>query len=410
MEIDKNLLNDTTKRLIVRFPMFAEEFAKTKMDFCEENSKITTAATDGEKIYVNFKYFNSLTEDERLFLIAHEFLHIKFEHMFRLKDEKGVMRDNKIWNIATDAIINANLQRDGFKMIEGGVNISNAINFTAEELYTILQKENDNQNNSLKKITMRNKITNHNLWANAFNKTENESSTQDNSKNELDEKQSLNENRDLRKKIAVESLSKMAEKGLTETREEKFEKIGRAKPVVDWRLVLKREMENNETIWSQRKSVAENNYAYRLEDNEDEDALTEVLVDTSGSVSNELIKSFLKQLKPLLFNSKLKVGCFDTEFYGFSEIRTEKDIEKFKIRGRGGTDFNQAVQHFTPKRAVNKIVFTDGYDEMSLTDKNYANIIWIVYENKYFKPSTGKVILVKPSKIEKNSKEKDYEY
>lgn len=46
------------------------------------------------------------------------------------------------------------------------------------------------------------------------------------------------------------------------------------------------EIEKSETIWSQRRSIAENNFAYRLEENDiEEDAETQVMIDVSGSVN-----------------------------------------------------------------------------------------------------------------------------
>ena len=54
---------------------------------------------------------------------------------------------------------------------------------------------------------------------------------------------------------------------------------------------------------------------------------TEIVLDTSGSINEILLKNFLRECKNILQHTKLKVGCFDTEFYGFHEIRTEEDIE-----------------------------------------------------------------------------------
>ena len=55
------------------------------------------------------------------------------------------MRDLDVWNIATDAIINANLERDGFTIKEGYVNKPEALNYSAEEFYQILLREKQKQ-------------------------------------------------------------------------------------------------------------------------------------------------------------------------------------------------------------------------------------------------------------------------
>lgn len=106
--------------------------------------------------------------------------------------------------------------------------------------------------------------------------------------------------------------------------------IKRAKPIIDWKLLLRREIDKSETIWSHRRSVEENNYAYRLEEYDVEDeALTEVMIDVSGSVSIEMVKAFLKQLKSIIKESKLKVGCFNEQLWGMKEIKSEEEIVDF---------------------------------------------------------------------------------
>lgn len=186
--------------------------------------------------------------------------------------------------------------------------------------------------------------------------------------------------------------------------------IGKSKEEIDWKLLLRREVEKTETIWSQRRSIAENNYAYRLEENDIEDeAETEVMIDVSGSVDLELVKSFLRQLKPLLEQSKLRVGCFNERFWGLVDIKNVRDIDNFNIpRGARGDsawteDWDLAVRSFTKKREINKIVFTDGYPcpgTMPKEDLKRENIIWLVYGNKDFKPCCGKVINITEKQLE----------
>ena len=183
----------------------------------------------------------------------------------------------------------------------------------------------------------------------------------------------------------------------------KLGNIGESRNEIDWKLLLRREVEKSETIWSQRRSVAENNYAYRLEENDvDEEAETEVMIDISGSVDLELVKAFLRDLKPIIKQSKLKVGCFNEKFWGLVEVKTIKDIDNFTIpkEARYGRyawteDWDLAVRSFSRKSGINKIVFTDGEPcpgTMPKDDLKRENVIWMVYGNKDFKPCCGKVI------------------
>ena len=140
------LIHKTKIKLLAKYPRFGTEIATVNIEF-RDNLKCHTAATDGKKIYVDPNYFASLSEDDRVFVIAHEVMHIKYKHMLRLKDKFGNMRDIGVWNMSTDAIINANLKRDGFTIKEGYVNIPEALNYSAEELYQILLREKQKRQN-----------------------------------------------------------------------------------------------------------------------------------------------------------------------------------------------------------------------------------------------------------------------
>ncbi|MBQ8480916.1 MAG: hypothetical protein IJ532_00080 [Alphaproteobacteria bacterium] len=195
-------------------------------------------------------------------------------------------------------------------------------------------------------------------------------------------------------------------------------KLGESRQVADWKRILKQNIREPEDKWSYRRSDADNDYMARSEELEDETkAKTEVMIDVSGSVDEELVKEFLRQLKPLLKRSDIMVGCFDNEFYPFKEIKNKKDIDNFRIPGGGGTNLDLAVRSFSDSKDTNKIIFTDGVGSMPRPDlKNVKNLFWVVYQNEmsswyydngnhqgdWFKPICGKVIYVKRQEIEQN--------
>jgi len=75
-----------------------------------------TAWVDGTRAYYGRDFCDTLTDDELLFVVLHEATHVIFTHMWRRGE-----RDPALWNIATDAVINAGLIRDGYTMPKGGV-------------------------------------------------------------------------------------------------------------------------------------------------------------------------------------------------------------------------------------------------------------------------------------------------
>mgnify|MGYP000663529526 FL=1 len=451
MSANTDLIYNVKRKMLAKYPRFGSEIAVANIEF-KDNLKYHTAATDGKNIYVDPNYFASLSENDRLFTIAHEIMHIKFMHMFRLKDKSGVKRDPELWNIATDAIINANLERDGFTIKEGYVNMPEALDYSAEEFYQKLlqekekkeqeQEDEQNSNNENSEQTENQESDNnksqgddHSLWEEAFKEQQNsgkkgqrqdkntqkqaqkQTQEQDQEQEEeqidtdFDERGEFEDNRK-EKREKFKSRREKTEKDIRNTDKGTIElgDIGKSKEEIDWKLLIRKEIEKSETIWSQRRSIAENNYAYRLEENDiEDDAETEVMIDVSGSVDLELVKSFLRQLKPLLQQSKLRVGCFNEQFWGMVDIKNVREIDNFTIpRGARGhsawtEDWDLAVRSFTKKREINKIVFTDGYPcpgTMPKEDLKRENIIWLVYGNKDFKPCCGKVINITEKQLE----------
>ena len=124
---------------------------------------------------------------------------------------------------------------------------------------------------------------------------------------------------------------------------------------------------------------------------------TEIILDTSGSIDETLLRNFLRECKNILQTSKVKVGCFDTKFYGFTEIKNVSDIDNMPFYGGGGTDFEVAVKAFT-RRVENKIIFTDGDADMPSIP---MDAIWIVFGETEIKPLGGKVIYIDDEQLER---------
>lgn len=60
------------------------------------------------------------------------------------------------------------------------------------------------------------------------------------------------------------------------------------------------------------------------------------------------------------------------------------------------------VRAFSKKKEVNKIIFTDGYagwGRMPKEDLRNQNVIWVVFDNREFKPCCGKVIFTSRQEI-----------
>ena len=450
--------------MLVKYPFFGSVVAS--VDY-KENKDILTAGTDGETIYYNPKYLESLSVEEQTFIFAHEVCHIAFNHILRSEG-----KDPELWNVATDGVINQFLKRDGLKMAMGGVDMAEAINYDAEQLYDKLlqekqqrQQQNGQGNNqseqgnqqqsqqqnssnsgnsqeqdkqlqeqsggdSGKDSQEENKSKQdvghdtHSMWEQAVKKHKEQQEKFDKKeslldkllgkntkeKSELEKKQeeleSMGEKDAFKKNLEdkkkqleelKEAISKRASQAGTSTNRDvrTVKDIGTAKPIVDWRYVL-REAIKYDVDWSYKNATLEDGVVTA---NLEEQPMpeTEIVLDTSGSINEVLLKNFLRECKNILQHTKLKVGCFDTEFYGFHEIRTEEDIENMRFEGGGGTDFDVAVGAFS-RRVENKIIFTDG--EASMPDMP-LDAIWIVFGGERINPKGGKVIHITPEQLDR---------
>ncbi|MBR1679123.1 MAG: hypothetical protein IJ704_00570, partial [Bacilli bacterium] len=402
------------RRLLVKYPFFGSVVANS--NFIAEPA-VGTTGTDGKNIYYNPDFIGSITDDQQTFSFAHEICHIAFDHIFRSEG-----KDKDLWNIATDSVVNAFLKQDGLPIVEGGVDIPQAINYDAEEMYKKLleekkqqqQQSSSNGENSQEQDKQSQEQSGdglgedsheeekqqdvghdtHSMWDKAIEKRhqekqqqpdENQNKDQEKKKNEeikklteLGEKEAFKQNKIERKKQLEELRKALASQShghgnTTNSERRNITDILTSEPLIDWRRLLK-EAVKYDIDWSYQNAGIEDGVvtAYLEEMPRPE---TEIVLDTSGSIDETLLRNFLRECKNILQTSKVKVGCFDTQFYGFTEIKDVSDIDNLPFYGGGGTNFDVAVNAFT-RRVENKIIFTDGDANMPSTP---IDAIWIVF-------------------------------
>ena len=371
-------------KLLIKYPFFGRVISNVKY---KEEESVQTAATDGKVIYYSKNFMDTLDDSEKLFVFAHEVCHIAFNHILRSKD-----KDEQLWNIATDAVINAFLKNDGLKVVKGAVDINGAIKCDSEELYEILKNDKENLKNNYSVGGH----DNHKIWKNAIQNNMNNSNEEE---HKISEKRCFKENLNEKRKALEKLKENLSSSSISENKKNiHLSNIGTSKSPLDWRYLLKENCKCD-VDWSYQNAYIENGvlmptlerYFY---------CETEIVLDTSGSINEELLKSFLRECKNILNASKIKVGCFDTRFYGFKEINSKLDIDNMTFEGGGGTNFDVAVKAFT-NRCDNKIIFTDGYANMP---QKSVDAIWMVFGNIEVCPPGGKVIYIKEDMLTKSKR------
>ena len=443
------------RRLLVKYPFFGSVVANS--NFIAEPA-VGTAGTDGKNIYYNPNFIESITDDQQTFIFAHEICHIAFDHIFRSEG-----KDKDLWNIATDSVVNAFLKQDGLPIVEDGVDIPEAINYDAEEMYKKLlekkkqqqqqssgseqsgddrqqsqsqqQSSSSGENSQEQDKQSQEQSGNgsgedsqeeekqqdvghdtHSMWDKEIEKRhqeeqqqpdEKQNKEQEKKKNEeikklteLGEKEAFKQNKIERKKQLEELRKALASQShghgnTTNSERRNITDIGTSEPLIDWRRLLK-EAVKYDIDWSYQNAGIEDGVvtAYLEEMPRPE---TEIVLDTSGSIDETLLRNFLRECKNILQTSKVKVGCFDTQFYGFTEIKDVSDIDNLPFYGGGGTNFEVAVNAFT-RRVENKIIFTDGDANMPNTP---IDAIWIVFGGIKINPAGGKVIHIDDEQLER---------
>ena len=103
--------------------------------------RVRTACTDGNAVYFDIAFLSSLSEDERIFVLAHEVWHAVLMHLTR----RGT-RHPALFNIATDKEVNYLLKQDGLTpppdlcFPEG-----DEVGKCAEEIYEMMLKKQQQQ-------------------------------------------------------------------------------------------------------------------------------------------------------------------------------------------------------------------------------------------------------------------------
>lgn len=333
-----------------RYPQWG---GRIRMLDIRESPAVRPADNDGRSILINPRIFQYYTPETRSFYVAQQLLHLQLNHHAR-----GAGRDRVVWKRASDAVVNAMLRADGFALPEDAILPGDREDRSAEELYELFlsQQERD---------------ANPNL--------ETEPKPRD---------------------AVLDEQARQAGKE-TEAHSRSIEDPGLARVVAGLAELLEPSMQLDfdwfpgSTI---RHGVLSHEFrAYPV-------AHAEILLDTSASVDAELLRAFVRGVKGLLRqDAVVRVGCFDTRFYGFQEVYRDEDIDALELHGAGGTDFNAAIRAFTGD-AENRIIFTDGFAEMP---EQRCDAVWVVHGNTTIHPKGGRVLYVKPNE-EKEKHEIDF--
>ena len=336
----------------------------------ETTKKLPTAATDGRKIFFNEEFLYSLSSKEQNALMLHEVLHIALLHVTRRQN-----RDPHIWNIAADIVVNDLIERNtSFPLPRGAITDRRFQDKSVEYIYEALLK-------SKKKYKL---VINDILQPG--NSEDNEGDvnlSEPLSQEEVDEIESFwKDKMEILKNSSEHNLSN-GKGSLPAGIEQEISTI--LEPEVDWRHALWKYVGKTPADFDDldRRFIYKGLY---LESLLTEAVEVSVCIDTSGSVSDELLMQFTGELKGILKsypNVKCSLFFADTDLAGPYEIDRIEQMPK--AIGRGGTSFvpffDYLKKHGEESSLLgnNKlsIYFTDGYGDFPQQEPDNPTM-WLV--------------------------------
>lgn len=131
-----DVLSHARHTLLTKYPFIGS--IALRMDLVPvRDMRVRTACTDGSCVYFDIAFLSSLSNDERIFVLAHEIWHAVLLHLTR----RGT-RNPQLFNIATDKEVNYLLKQDGLTppshlcFPEG-----DEVGKCAEEIYEMMLKD-----------------------------------------------------------------------------------------------------------------------------------------------------------------------------------------------------------------------------------------------------------------------------
>tara|TARA_B100000965_G_scaffold236065_1_gene197761 strand:- start:155 stop:1324 length:1170 start_codon:yes stop_codon:yes gene_type:complete len=336
----------------------------------ETTKKLPTAATDGRKIFFNVEFLYSLSSKEQNALMLHEVLHMALLHVTRRQN-----RDPHIWNIAADIVVNDLIERNtSFPLPQGAITDTRFQDKSVEYIYEALLKSKKKYKLAINDILQP---------GNSEDSQGDVNLSEPLSQEEADEIESFwKDKMEILKNSSEHNLSN-GKGSLPAGIEQEISTI--LEPEVDWRHALWKYVGKTPADFDDldRRFIYKGLY---LESLLTEAVEVSVCIDTSGSVSDELLMQFAGELKGILRsypNVKCSLFFADTDLAGPYEIDRIEQMPK--AIGRGGTSFVPFFDYLRKNGEENSLLgnnklsiyFTDGYGDFPQQEPDNPTM-WLV--------------------------------
>lgn len=391
-----------------------------------------TAATDGRYFYYNSRFIMKLRPKEVDFLMGHEVLHVVYDHIGRRND-----RNPQLWNIANDYLVNYDLVEDRVGELITTVEIlydKKYAGWASEEVYDELMKQ--------AKKNSKQQGQGQDGDGEGDGSGQPQQGQGSGSNNTPTDEQIKDTLGDLIDKVLDEHIKDNDEgdggegadgegKGTSgpvpmtdaerralkdEVREAVLQAAEQAgagnipgnvkrmikdltEPKIDWRELIAQQIESIiKADFSWQKPSRRSAHFDAIMPGQIPGQMIDVCVavDTSGSISNSMLREFLSEVQGIMDQFEdynLHIWCFDTAIHNPQKFGHDNsdDISEYEPGGFGGTDFEvnwqwMKEEDIEPKKLI---FFTDGYPCGGWGDPDYCETVWIINGNKSQEPPFG---------------------
>ena len=377
--------------LLLRHSFFGN--LATRLQLINADEWCSTAATDGKRFYYNARFIMMLKTKEVEFLVGHEVLHVVYDHMGR----RGT-RDARLWNVADDYAVNADLKRHKVGEFITSVPCLYEPKYdgmAAEAIYDDLYEKAD----KIDIESLIDKMLDDHMDADD-SEGNGDGQDGDGASKGKRPKMSDQEREEARQEMkqAIIAAAQGAEAGSVPKGVERLIK-NVTNPVMPWRELIQTNLTScirTDYSWMRPSRRGWHMDAVMPGMTPGEEIDVTVAIDMSGSISDKQAQQFLSEISGMMdaFDGyKVHVFCFDTEIYNPQTFDSEnmESIEDYEPMGGGGTDFD-AIFDYLKSEAISPnrlIVFTDGYPCGSWGDGDYCDTTWIIHGDPDPNPPFG---------------------
>jgi predicted metal-dependent peptidase len=332
-------------------------------------NRIPTAGVrikDKIELFINPEFFQSLMPKKRVAILKHECEHIMRDHIGRAKElapeifekeknaESSILNSmkHKGLNISMDCAING-IMKD---LPEDGIfpSMFDLPNGETTEWYLHKLKDNEKMKNLMK-------FDDHDIWS-----------------------ESEGDKEIIKEKIR-QAMNKAAQKtraaGLMTAEHESLVAAMNSESRVNWKQQLRRFVANSMEVKIESSRKKRNRrYGIKIPGYvKTEELHIGVAIDTSGSVSNEALSQFMKEIEQIAKYAKVTVVEADAEVKNSYVFKPKKE---YNISGRGGTAYQPAFDFFNKEKDIDALIYFGDMDSADQPSKPKYPVLWAIVGNQ----------------------------